>query len=359
MSELSQSRLTAPIRVAGVGAGYFSAFHYDAWVRNPDAELVGIADRDRGKAEAMADRNDGVPVFDDFDDMLDTARPDLVDIIAPPPAHFELIDKASARGLPVICQKPFCGTLAEARKAVMLAKERGTLIVVHENFRFQPWYRKIAELLREGACGDLYQLTFRLRPGDGQGPGAYLDRQPYFQSMERFLVHETAVHWIDTFRFLLGEPNWVFADLRKLNPAIKGEDAGVFIYGYQDGRRALFDGNRLSDHPAENRRRTMGECLIEGSRAAIRLDGDGRLWQRSFDANEWEEIAYPYHAEGFGGDCVYFLQKHATDHLLHGTPVENEAIKYLQNQVIEEAVYCSAAEGRISYLLNNWSRPDP
>ena len=36
------------------------------------------------------------------------------------------------------------------------------------------------------------------RFGDGQGPRAYLDRQPYFQTMPRLLVHETAIHWIDT-----------------------------------------------------------------------------------------------------------------------------------------------------------------
>ena len=59
------------------------------------------------------------------------------------------------------------------------------------------------------------KLTFRLRTGDGQGPDAYLSRQPYFQKMEHFLVHETAVHWIDTFRFLLGDINAVYADPEK------------------------------------------------------------------------------------------------------------------------------------------------
>ena len=34
---------------------------------------------------------------------------------------------------------------------------------------------------------------------------AYLERQPYFQTMPRFLVHETAIHLVDVFRFLLGE----------------------------------------------------------------------------------------------------------------------------------------------------------
>ncbi|MEZ5740638.1 MAG: hypothetical protein R3E68_15060 [Burkholderiaceae bacterium] len=44
-----------------------------------------------------------------------------------------------------------------------------------------------------------------MRLGDGQGPEAHLSRQPYFQQMPRFLVHETAIHFIDSFRFPLGE----------------------------------------------------------------------------------------------------------------------------------------------------------
>ena len=88
-------------------------------------------------------------------------------------------------------------------------------------------------MLQARALGEVYQITFRLRPGDGQGPEAYLERQPYFQTMERFLVHETAIHFIDVFRFLLGEePSTVYASLRRLNPAIKGEDAGLMLFSF-------------------------------------------------------------------------------------------------------------------------------
>lgn len=112
----------------------------------------------------------------------------------------------------------------------------------------------------------MYQVTFRLRPGDGKGPDAYLERQPYFQTMEKFLVHETAIHLIDVFRFLLAEePSAVYAALRRLNPAIAGEDAGMMLFDFPSGARAVFDGNRLADHKAENRRLTMGEMVIEGS----------------------------------------------------------------------------------------------
>jgi predicted dehydrogenase len=164
--------------------------------------------------------------------------------------------------------------------------------------------------------------------------------------MERFLVHETAIHWIDTFRFLIGEPSWVFADLRRINPVIRGEDAGFLIFGYANGARALFDGNRLADHVAENRRRTMGELLIEGSKASLRLDGEGRLSLRDFGSNDWRDVDCEAPVEGFGGDAVYALQKHVTDHLLRGTPVENTAADYIRNIEIENAAYLSAEQGR-------------
>ncbi len=64
------------------------------------------------------------------------------------------------------------------------------------------------------------QAICRLRPGDGQGPEAYLDRQPYFQTMEKFLIHETGVHWVDTFAYLFGPAQSVYAGLRRVNPAI-------------------------------------------------------------------------------------------------------------------------------------------
>src|SRR6185436_16129600 len=109
---------------------------------------------------------------------------------------------------------------------VETAERAGITLVVHENFRWTPWHREARRLLDAGFLGALHGIAFRLRPGDGQGARAYLDRQPYFQKMPRLLVHETAIHWIDSFRYLMGEVVSVFASLRRINPAIAGEDAG-------------------------------------------------------------------------------------------------------------------------------------
>lgn len=338
------------IRVATIGAGYFSAFHVAGWLDNPDARFEALCDLDGAKTDALlaglAAPADGVRTFTDAAAMLRQVRPDVLDIASPPHTHAGLIELALSHGIEtIICQKPFCGTLDEARRVTELATARGALLVVHENFRFQPWYRVIRDEIGSGRLGDLYQVSFRLRPGDGQGADAYLSRQPYFQKMPRFLVHETAVHWIDTFRFLFGEPEGVWADLRRLNAHIAGEDSGLIVFRYGDGRRALFDGNRLVDHPADNTRLTMGECLAEGSKGVLTLDGDGAIRFRTKGSKHFEDVPCAIRDGEFGGGCVFALQKHVIDHLLHGAPIENDARSYLQNLIIEEAVYASAETG--------------
>ena len=188
------------------------------------------------------------------------------------------------------------------------------------------------------------QASFRLRPGDGQGRSAYLDRQPYFQTMERFLIHETGIHLIDTFRYLFGEVSALSARLRGSIRRSAGEDAGIVLFDFANGPRVIFDGNRLLDHAADNRRLTMGEMLVEGTKASLRLDGWGRLFRRGFGDREEREIAYAWNAQGFAGDSVFLLQQHVVDHALHGAPVMNSARDYLVNLAIEEAIYRSSEQ---------------
>ncbi len=340
------SQAKRKLRLAAVGTGYFSRFHFDAWSRMDDIEMIAVCSRKLEHGRTTAAKYGVAAVFDDFAAMLDASKPDLVDIITPPITHLDYIGVAASRGIPMICQKPFCQTLAEAERAVEIASSAGTLLVVHENFRFQPWYHEIKRILEGKALGEVYQATFRLRPGDGQGREAYLDRQPSFQKMERFLVHETAIHFIDVFRFLFGDVTGIYAQLAQLNPVIAGEDAGHIVFNFASGTRGLFDGNRLVDHVAKNPRLTMGEMLIEGSRAVLRLDGDGRLFLRRHGCNGEEPVNYAWEDKGFGGDCVLALQRNVVAHLCNGNPIENTGRDYLANLRVEAAVYRSNATGR-------------
>jgi len=334
--------MTGALKVAVLGAGFFAQFHYGSWRRLERVRLVGACDLDLDRAAAT-----GLPAYDDLNRMLADRAPDLLDIAVPPAAHADAIRAALDAGVRfLICQKPFCRDLEEARAVTEAAAARGATLVVHENFRFKPWYRAIRKALAAGDIGQPLQATFRLRPGDGQGPRAYLDRQPYFQRMERFMVHETGVHWVDTFRFLFGDPTAVYADLRRVNPVIAGEDAGYVLFDHPAGVRALLDANRLLDHATDNLRRTMGEGMVEGTDGTLTLGGDGSVHLRRFGTRDPREVLPPDRHDGFGGDCVHALQDHVISGILDGTPLENAAPDYLKVIEIEQAIYASAGQGR-------------
>lgn len=335
--------------VACIGTGYFSQFHYDAWRRIDDVNLIASVSLNLKEAEAT-----GLASFDNTADMLRKATPDIVDIITAPPDHLELINLCAKHGVrTIICQKPFCNSIAEAEAAVTICDEMGVSLLVHDNFRFQPWYRVIKHAIEDCLLGDIHQFTFRLRTGDGQGPDAYVDRQPYFQKMEKFLIRETGVHWIDTFCFLFGKPASVYADLCRRNPVIAGEDAGYFNMEFENGVRALFDANRHIDHDADNCRTTFGEGLLEGTKGTITLSGNGKVSFRKFGSREYEILLAEQNWQGFAGDCVYALQSGIIGAIKNGKKFELTAKDYLTVLKLEELVYQSNEQGR-KIDLKDW-----
>jgi D-apiose dehydrogenase len=336
-------------RIAVVGAGYFAQFHLQGWA---DLGLtpVAICDVDLERAKALGQRFDVPSVYADLTEMLKREDLQLIDIVLPPQAQRPVVTEVIEAGLPAICQKPFGQDLREAEQLCALASAHGTALVVHENFRFTPWFRECRRFIDAGRLGRVHSISFRLRPGDGQGPQAYLDRQPYFQQMPKLLVRETAVHYIDSFRYLMGEVIAVSARLRKLNPVIRGEDAGIIMFEFADERSGLFDGNRLNDHVADDPRTTMGEMWLEGSLGVLRLDGLARLWWKPHQQGECE---HPYErGHGAFGGAVTALQRHVIEHLQAGTALENDAASYMRNLVVQEAVYASHATGRRIELSN-------
>jgi predicted dehydrogenase len=274
--------------------------------------------------------------------MLDAERPDFVDVITPPPTHVEICRFAGQLGIRVICQKPLAPTFDDARQIVADARRNGIRLMVHENFRFQPWHREIKRLLTDGAIGNrLHSLYFRSRPGDGWGKDAYLDRQPYFRTMPRLLVYETGVHFIDTFRYLGGEIDGTYAVLRQLNSVIAGEDTGLLLFEFRSGALGVWDANRYNECNDPDPRYTFGEFLIEGNGGSIRLYLDGRLTIQPLGKEECQH-AYPHERRGFGGDCVYVTQRHFVDCMLDDRPFETDGDDYLRTLAVQEAVYRSA-----------------
>jgi predicted dehydrogenase len=209
-------------------------------------------------------------------------------------------------------------------------------------------------------------MTVVTRTGDGYGEDAYQSRQPFFREYDRLLLYETGIsvpgacardvstpspqaltgsasagiHFIDVFRFLFGEPSHVYARLRRLNPAIRGEDAGLLLLEYDSGLRAAWDANRVNESEDADPRFTFGTFRCDCARGHVTMDATGRMLLK-LHGQDAVEVDYPHPRQNFGSDCVFHLQRHFLDGLLHNHPLENEVDAYLQNLRVMEAAYLS------------------
>ena len=331
------------LKGVAIGAGYFSKFQYEAWNRIPEVEITALCNSNLERAKGIMAQYGVKKHYTDYKEMILKEKPDFVDIITPPETHFEMCKFAADNGVHIICQKPLAPTYKASKQIVDYVSKTNVRFVVHENFRFQPWHREIKTMISNGAVGNLFNLNFRSRMGDGWGEDAYLARQPYFRDYKKLLIYETGVHFIDTFRYHAGEVKDVYALLKRLNPVIKGEDSGLMILNFESGATAVWDANRYNENNFKTSRYTFGEYLIEGSKGSIRLYPDGKITFQELGKAE-KEHEYVHHNIGFAGDCCYIFQRDFVDNLVANLPFETGGHNYLKTLKVQEAVYASAEQ---------------
>jgi predicted dehydrogenase len=324
-----------PLRVAMAGAGFASRLHLDGWRRRHDAEVVAICDPLVDKAAERA-RAYGIPaVFGDAATMLDAARPDAIDIVAPMAEHVALCRLAAQRGVAILCQKPLAPSLRQASE--LAADVRGTVrLMVHENWRFRAQYRQIRRWLASGELGDVHEASMQVRASgllaDARGVYPQLERQPSCASLERFMIGEVMIHQLDVLRWLLGPLRVAAARVGRACPAIRGEDH-AFILLDGPGCRVTLDGSYVCpDAPPTPADRleivgTRGVAVFEGS--VVRLRG-----ARS-EAIEVDLV------EGYGDSYAASIA-HFVESLRTGDAFETDIDDNLQTLALVEQAYALA-----------------
>ncbi|SOC40877.1 predicted dehydrogenase [Rhizobium subbaraonis] len=137
-----------------------------------DAEncvVTAIASRDIAKARAMAARFSVPHAFGSYEEMLASDTIDAVYIPLPTSQHAEWTIKAADAGKHVLCEKPIALKASEI-DALIAARDRNK-VVVSEAYMvtYAPVWRKVRELLQEGAIGKLRHV---------QGAFTYFNRDP-------------------------------------------------------------------------------------------------------------------------------------------------------------------------------------
>jgi len=109
-------------------------------------------------------------------------------------------------GLHVLCEKPIAGALADADRMRKAAAKAGKVLQINQSLRYHPPYVKAAQLIADGAIGELIHMRC-LRasgstPDKGWSPGA-----TWFVSKaaQGGLLLDIGIHMLDAFRWFGGE----------------------------------------------------------------------------------------------------------------------------------------------------------
>ncbi|MCL6519122.1 MAG: Gfo/Idh/MocA family oxidoreductase [Armatimonadetes bacterium] len=156
------------VRVGMIGCGGIARGHAARLIKNPDAEIVALADPSEesiarlkefiqaghgGLDEQQKKALDNVPVFKDYREMLDKVEMDAVEIATPHTLHFEQAMESINRGLHVCLEKPMVCCVEHANKLIANAEEKKRIIVVSYQRHYQPQYRYIKKVVDEGGIG--------------------------------------------------------------------------------------------------------------------------------------------------------------------------------------------------------------
>src|SRR5215470_10020728 len=246
--------MAGPLRVALAGAGMISWHHLTAWRRLGDAvELVAICDPDIAKAEDRACEFGVKRIWRDGAAMLAAETIDALDVASPRRTHGWWIEAALARGIDVLCQKPLAPSLDEARGLARLVTGPAR-VMVHENWRFRPWYRELKGWVEAGELGAvlsgrLSETSSGLLP-DQSGRRAALERQPFLATEDRLMVAEVLIHQLDTLRWLLGPLRVLAARTAATVPDVSGETVAAILLETAEGAPVQVGGTMAAPgHP--------------------------------------------------------------------------------------------------------------
>ncbi|MFD7990313.1 Gfo/Idh/MocA family protein [Streptomyces mexicanus] len=148
-----------PVRMGVLGCADIAVRRMlPALASQPLVDLVAVASRSADRAEEVAVRF-GCEATEGYERLL--ARPDIDAVYIPVPTalHAEWALRALEAGKHVLCEKPCTSTLREATEVVRAAREHGLLVMESLMFLHHAQHARVRELLRDGAIGELREIT--------------------------------------------------------------------------------------------------------------------------------------------------------------------------------------------------------
>ena len=215
------------IKLGVIGAGGMGGHHAGRLAEIDQAELVGIADIERAKAETLAAKHQ-VASYTDYHDLLDIV--DTVFICTPPFARTDIVVDAAQAGKHIFAEKPIALTLDEADRMLEATDKAGVKLMIGYVLHFVPTFKTLHDSFASGELGSLISCwTRRYMPWNPAGRW-YADQEKSGGITVDFFTHD-----LDWLRWVGGDVQAVYGKTAHINPDITAEDNVWTMLTFKEG----------------------------------------------------------------------------------------------------------------------------
>jgi D-apiose dehydrogenase len=332
---------------AVIGCGFVSRYHLKAWSHVAGSRLIALCDLNLDRLEQAQGWFPKARCYTDAAELFDHEHQlDFVEICTQADSHRDLVEMAARHGVHILCQKPAALIRTDFQAMIDACDTTSVRLMIHENWRFRPWYRAMRSEIAAGAIGRPIRLRIAHRDTRALRPDGYI-AQPYLAAMPQMILMDMGCHLIDTARYLIGDVQSVSATLARFGEHSIGEDIAMLAVQFVGGALGSFDLSWCAVPESARLEWALDETVAEGTAGTLRLLTDGSLELTSLAGKrERKPVALP------ADDQVYLegyiaTQRHFIEGLISGAEHETSAADNLKTMEVVWAAYRSAEDGRV------------
>lgn len=262
--------MTAPLRIALVGAGSMGSLHARVISSHEATQLVAVVDPNKEVGAPVAERFRTTWVAD-LDKVKDI---DAVVVAAATQHHYEIGKRVLDRQLPLLMEKPLTDTLAHAESLVEVAAAHDTPLMCGLLERYNPGILTAMRLI-----GAPLHITAQRH-------------SPYVARIRTGVASDLLIHDVDIVIRMMGgeEPARISGSLGFLHPESEptSEDVAEAMLGFEGGSVANLSASRMSQ------RKVRGFVINELDRL-IEIDmlrNAVTIYRHVLNDNDQDDLSY-------------------------------------------------------------------
>lgn len=146
------------VRIGIIGTGVGIRTLLPGFRNIDEAEVISLLGSSPEKSEYFANRFEIPQVYNTVEQLCESDDIDLICVATPNNCHYEQAKKAIIHGKHVLCEKPLACTWQQTIELVKLSRQTEKLCLLDHQLRFNPYIKKIKEIIVNNELGKLYFL---------------------------------------------------------------------------------------------------------------------------------------------------------------------------------------------------------